>query len=155
MPQALAGFHGDLYMASGDPVSFTHEAMTDSGDHTIYNITDATKRYWDDATAPTVEVSTDSGSTWNTASDYTVQYVGGVVTFGTSDDTRSVRVSGAYLAASQVGQAYSWEVTPSANLMDATTFASAGWKEKIAGLKDASAKASRYFLDGTFQDLLG
>lgn len=152
----LAGYLGDLYMAAGAPVAFTHEAMTDSGDHETYSITNDAKRYWDDSAAPTVEISLDSGSTWNAAGagTYAVQYVGGVVTFTTVNASRSVRVSGNYLAASQVGNAYAWEVTPTRNIMDTTTFGNE-WKQKTSGLKDAQAKASAYYLDGTFQNMLG
>jgi hypothetical protein len=154
---AIAGYLSDLYMASGAGVTFTTEAMTDSGDHTIYTAGTAAHRYWDDTSALTIEVSTDGGSTWGapTAGTYSVQYVGGVVTFTTADPTRSVRASGKYLAISQIGQAYDWELTPTADVLDVTTFSSNGWKEKIVGLHDATGKASSYFLDGTFFGLLG
>lgn len=156
MGEPLVGYLGRLYIAAGDPVAFSQEAMTDSGDHQEYAITNANKRYWDDGIAPTVEVSTDSGANWDTAdpADYTVQYVGGVVTFGDVDADREVRVTGNYLVASNAGNAYSWELAPTANNMEATTFGHE-WRQKKAGLKDATAKASAYYLDGTFQNLLG
>lgn len=48
-----------------------------------------------------------------------------------------------------------WELSPSANILDVSVFGGGGWKQKLSGLHDASAKASRYFLDGTFFGLLG
>lgn len=152
---AISGTLADLYMAGGSPLAFSAEAMTDSGDHIIYSITNAAKRYWDDATAPTIEISTDSGATWATASPntYTVQYVGGLVTFGSSNSAREVRATGNYLAASQVGNAYNWEVTPTRKELPATVFGDT-WEETVMGLLSATAKASRYFIDGSFQELL-
>lgn len=154
---ALVGYNADLYMASGVGVTFTDEVMTDSGDHETYNVAvgNTAHRYWDDTSALTIETSPD-GVTWTaaTAGTFTVRYCGGVVTFTTVDATRQVRASGKYLAISQIGQAYNWELSPTANIYDVSVFGT-GWKQKVSGLKDASAKASRYFLDGTFFNLLG
>lgn len=153
---AIAGYQADLYMASGASVTFTQEVMTDSGDHKTYNVAtgNTAHRYWDDQSALTIQTSPD-GTTWTTVTTgFTVRYVGGQVTFTTADATRQVRASGKYLAISQVGSAYDWELSPTANIIDITTFGNA-WKQKISGMKDATAKASRYFLDGTFFNLLG
>ena len=153
---ALVGYLADLYMASGTSVAFTAEVMTDSGDHQTYNVAvgNTAHRYWDDKSALTIQTSPD-GVTWTTVTTgFTVRYVGGQVTFTTVDATREVRASGNYLPISQVGQAYEWEVSPSANVIDVSVFGSA-WKTKIVGLHDSTAKASRYFLDGTFFNLLG
>lgn len=155
---AIAGYLADLYMASGAGVTFTTEAMTDSGDHTTYKHGTAAHRYWDDTASLTIEVSTDSGSNWDTAdpADYTVEYPSGYVIFASANGGSDlVRASGKYLAVSQIGQAYDWEVSPSADVLDVTTFSSTGWKSKTVGLHDASGKASSYFLDSTFFDLLG
>ena len=153
---ALVGYSADLYMASGAGVTFTAEVMTDSGDHQTYNAGTTTHRYWDDTSALTIEVSTDGGVTWNAAAagTFSVRYCGGVVTFTTSNAARQVRATGKYLAISQIGQAYEWELSPSANIYDVSVFGN-GWKQKVSGLKDASAKASSYFVDGTLLGLLG
>lgn len=156
---ALTGTQADLYMASGTSVAFTQAVMTDSGDHKTYTTTTTAHRYWDDSAAVTtlIEVSTDGGSTWNpaTAGTFTVQFVGGVVTFTTVNASREVRATGKYWPISQIGQAYDWELSPTVNILDTTVFGGGGWKTKTAGLHDATAKASRYFLDGTFFNLLG
>lgn len=153
---ALAGWKADLYMASGAGVAMTNEVMTDSGDHQTYNAGTSAHRYWDDTSALTVQVSTDGGVTWSspTAGTFSVRYCGGIVTFVSANAARSVRVTGKYLPISQVGQAFEWEASPAVNIMDTTIFGD-DWKDKTAGLHDASAKASRYFLDGTFFGLLG
>jgi hypothetical protein len=150
---ALAGYNADLYMASGTSVTMTNEVMTDSGDHQTYNAGTAAHRYWDDQSALTVQTSPD-GVTWTTVTvGFTVRYCGGVITFTSAVAGRQVRVTGKYLPISQVGSAYDWEVSPSANIIDITTFGNA-WKQKMAGLHDATAKASKYFIDGTFFGLL-
>lgn len=154
---ALTGTQADLYMASGTSVTFTSEVMTDSGDHQTYKVAtgNTAHRYWDDQSALTIQTSPD-GTTWTTVTtNFTVRYVGGVVTFTTVDATRQVRASGKYLPISQIGQAYDWELSPTVNILDTSTFGNGGWKTKQAGLHDATAKASRYFLDGTFFGLLG
>jgi hypothetical protein len=154
---AIAGYQADLYMASGAGVTFTEEAMTDEGAHTVYHHGTAAHRYWDDTASLTIEISTDSGSNWDTVdpADITVDYVGGVVTFASANGgTDLVRASGKYLAISQVGQAFNWELSPSADILDITTFGD-DWKVKRVGLHDATGKASQYYLDGTFFALLG
>jgi hypothetical protein len=152
----IAGYQADLYMASGASVSFTNEVMTDSGDHTTYNAGVVAHRYWDDTSALTVQISTDGGATWNapSAGTYSIRYCGGIITFTTANAARSVRVTGKYLVISQVGQAHEWEVSPSVNILDVTIFGD-GWKDKTAGIHDATAKASHYFIDGTFFGMLG
>jgi hypothetical protein len=152
---AIAGYQADLYMASGAGVTFTEEAMTDSGDHTIYTPTTTAHRYWDDTATLLIEKSTDDGDNWSTVTNYTVDYVGGVVTFASANGgTDLIRASGKYLAISQVGQAFNWELSPSADILDITTFGD-DWKVKRVGLHDATGKASQYYLDGTFFALLG
>ena len=154
---ALQGFKADLYMASGAGVTFTTEAVADTGDHQNYRQTGTpTHRYWDDTQTLTIEVSFNGGGSWATATPgtFTVQYVGGLVTFTTVDATRTVRATGKYLAISQIGLAHSWEASPSADVLDVTVFGDT-WKEKIVGLHDASAKASHYYIDGSFLSLLG
>lgn len=153
---ALAGFQADLYMASGTSLAFTNEVMTNSGDNMTYTVAtgNTAHRYWDDKSALTIATSPD-GITWTTVTTgFSVRYCGGVVTFTSAVAGRQVRASGNYLPISQIGQAYDWELSPSANIYDISTFGN-GWKTKLAGMKDASAKASRYFLDGTFFNLLG
>jgi hypothetical protein len=154
---AIVGYQADLYMASGAGVTFTTEAVGNTGDNQAYRASVTAHRYWDDTSALTVEFSVNGGANWNpaVAGTYTVQYCGGVITFTTVDAARTVRASGKYLAISQIGQASSWEANPSANLLDVTTFGSNGWKTKLVSLKEASAKATRYYIDGAFLALLG
>jgi hypothetical protein len=154
---ALAGTSADLYIASGAGVTFTTEAVADTGDHQNYRQTGTpAHRYWDDTSSLTVEISTNGGGSWSTpsSSTYTVQYCGGLITFTTIDATRTVRATGKYLAISKVGLAHSWEASPSADIIDVSVFGDT-WHEKIVTLKDASAKASRYYVDGAFLSLLG
>jgi hypothetical protein len=154
---ALAGTSADLYIASGAGVTFTTEAVADTGDHQNYRQTGTpAHRYWDDTSALTVEISTNGGGSWSTAkpTTYTVQYCGGLITFTTIDATRTARATGKYLTISKVGLAHQWEANPSAAIVDVTVFGDA-WHEKLVTLKDASAKASHYYVDAAFLNLLG
>src|SRR4051812_24967950 len=77
---ALAGYKASITITSSPSVATTNEAMTDSGDHTTYSITNTAKKYWDRSVTLTIQKSTNGGTTWNTVTNYTVQYVGGSVT---------------------------------------------------------------------------
>lgn len=134
--------------------------MTDiSGNRTKYRISNASKRYWDKATPVVVQQSTDGGATWSTvpATDYTVAYVGGEVTFTTARPSGAqIRVSGAYYNVTQVGGFFEWSLDIERQVEDATTFESNGWSEGLPTLLSASGSASRYWATSNeFFSLLG
>lgn len=53
---AISGLNGDV-LITGASTPFTNQALTDSGDHKKYQITDLTKRFFDPAVAPTVQTA--------------------------------------------------------------------------------------------------
>lgn len=82
-----------LYKTAVTHTDMTTEAMTDSGDHKRYSITDKTKVAWDNTQAFTVYVA---GSEVTTG--FTIEYPGGEVVFAASQGANAVTVTGAYFA---------------------------------------------------------
>jgi hypothetical protein len=152
------GATADFYVATGSPVPFTNLALTDSGDHATYGLSSSdTHRYWDENTAVTIQTSPD-GVTWSTVatSNYTLQYVGGKVTFTAAQaGVTQVRASvGAYFTVSQCGSGVDWELTTTTSLNKATVFGGL-WKQQRPGIHDASVKFSRLYLDLYFVQSMG
>ena len=154
---AIAGYAADLLIAgvAGSGSAFTHEATTAVIALTEYQITSTTKRYWDPTVALTVETST-NGVDWTAVtSGFQVAYAGGVILFPVAQPSSTqVRVSGAYLTASALGQSKEWDLSVSMDTPDSTVFTAgtslSAWKTCVAALKDASVTVSRYQLDGYF-----
>lgn len=153
----IPGYKASVYVSSDVSIPFTQAPCTDSGDHTKYQITNTAYRYVDPLTPLIVQTSPD-GSTWSTVtSGYTMYYCGGVIIFSAalSGATPSVRVSGAYYVVSQAMQAHSIELNPTVGILDVTTFASGGWKQKIASLGDVTYKLSQWWVDNFYLTQLG
>ncbi len=148
---ALEGTKSDVYIANGTPLTFTNEACGANGDFTRYTINDAAKRYWDAGTSPTIETSPD-GVTWSPATDYTIEYVGGVVVFAAQQPAGTqIRASGKYLAVSQVGEANQWSLDINQELVKVPKFGDT-WQRQIPVLLSASGKLSRWWMDNSFFD---
>jgi hypothetical protein len=95
---AVAQYAGQVYVAPGPGVTFTEEATTGNTGRTEYTITDQAKRYWDPATAVTVEKDIGAGYVAVSAADIAIEYCGGVVVFSAALPAgAAVRVSGKYL----------------------------------------------------------
>jgi hypothetical protein len=156
---ALAGYLASLYITGTTSVAFTNVAMTDSGDHKTFTISDATKRYWDLTQPVTVQTAPD-GVTWTTVTTgFTIQYVGGKVVFSAAitGATPSCRVSASYFAYSFLGNAKTVDITISNTTEDITTFVTppSPWKTKLANLSEATIKIGKYWLDTSFMGYLG
>jgi len=147
---AISGKLGSIYMKTTDvATTFTDEACTDSGNHTLYYITDTTKRYWDKATTVVVEVD------GTPESGVTIDYIGGRITFDTPlAGTEAVTVSGKYWTVSELAGFYNWSLDLTADMEDSTTFASAGWREFTPTLKGFTISAEAYWQDDKFLDRL-
>jgi hypothetical protein len=153
---AIAGYNTTLKITNPTPLTMTSEAMTDSGDHTTFRVTNANKVYWDDTAAFTVETSPD-GTTWSTASagTYTIQYVGGIITFtsAVTGGTPSCRVSGSYFAWAYLGNADSCDIQTQVDMKDITTYSTGTptrFKTYMPTLMGATVKLHRYWIDNTF-----
>lgn len=154
---AISGALGAVYAKTGASTSFTNITMNNpSADLKTFVISDNTKRYWDTSHSVTIEKSTDGGTTWTTASGYTIQYPGGVVVFNTAlTSGTQVRASAYAYPVTNIANMFNWELDVSISEEDATTFGSGGWEETIATLKGFSGKAEWYWADSTFLDHLG
>lgn len=147
---AIAGKVGSIYMkTTATATVFTDEACTNSGDNTVYYITDTAKRYWDKDTAVVVDVDA------TPETGVTIDYVGGRITFDTPlTGVETVTVSGAYWTVSELAGFYNWSLDLTADLEDCTTFQSNGWREFSPTLKGFTISAEAYWQDETFQDRL-
>ena len=147
---AIAGKVGSIYMkTTASATAFTTEACTNSGDNTTYYITDATKRYWDKATVPTVYVDA------SPETGVTIDYIGGRITFDTPlGGSEAVTVTGEYWTVSELAGFYNWSLDLTADLEDSTTFADSGWRTFTPTLKGFTFGAEAYWQDETFQDRL-
>lgn len=147
---AIAGKIGSIYMKT-DAVAttFTNEACTNSGDETVYYITNDAKRYWDKNTAVVVKVNA------VTETDVTIDHVGGRITFATPlAGTEAVTVSGKYWTVAEVAGFYNWSLDLTADMEDSTTFQSNGWREFTPTLKGFTVSAEAYWQNGDFLDRL-
>ena len=147
---AISGKIGSIYMKT-DAVAtvFTDEATTNTGDNTVYYITNDVKRYWDKNTAVVVEVDA------AVETDVTIDHVGGRITFTTPlAGTEVVTVSGAYWTVSEVAGFYNWSLDITADMEDSTTFVNNGWREFTPTLKGFTVSAEAYWQNGDFLDRL-
>jgi hypothetical protein len=135
---------------SGAAVTITNEAAADSGDHQMYQITNAAKQVLDVLTPPTVKVG---GTT--TVESYTLSYLNGKVTFATVNAGRSaVTVTGKYLPLTSVAYAHVMSTKSAVDMMEVNTFGF-DYKKRINGLKFASGSLGQWdVLDTTFTDAL-
>jgi hypothetical protein len=153
---ALPGYKASIYATTTPSVAFTNEAMTDAGDHQTFTVVAAAKRYWDQATALTVQTTTD-GTTWTTTTAYTTAMLGVIVlTTALVGASPGCRVSGNYLPYSVIGDATQVEINNTLDIMEATSFvsAAAGWKTKIPTLVGAEFKLDRWWVDTLFLNVL-
>ena len=143
---ALQGYLASVN-AQSSATSMTDEAMG-STDDTIYTITDSAKTVIDLNTAIVVE---DDGST--TTEDYTVDYLNGIVTFG-SAVSRTITITGAYVTLTTVAVADSFSFSASSDMYDNTVF-SGSTRTFQPGLMTGTAELGGFFaVDDIFNDAI-
>ncbi len=143
----VAGYNGDIYLASQTSLAFLDEATTDSGAHTTYTITEDTKRFWDPDVAVSVEVN--GGAP---AGTYTLQYCGGVIIFDVAlAGGDVVTVSGSYLPITQVGEGRKWSLDTGRNLVETGVFGGA-WESYTPVRGKGSVSFERFWVDEFFLD---
>lgn len=150
---AISGKVGAVYVSDIDaaPVSFTDEATTPDTTYTRYQVTNEAYRYWPLDAEITVKVN-DTVVT----SGFALERAGGFVVFDSPlTDTDIVTVSGEALTLVQCGGFFNWSVDTDAEVPEATTFASGGWKEFQQVLKGWSGSAEAYWSDDRFFKSLG
>lgn len=145
----IAGINGDVWLSTSPPTALgSPESCTDFGDHTHYNA--ATHAAWDPTKTLTIQKSTDSGSTWNTVTNYTFWYPLGVVVFNSANgSTDLIRISvGSYFTLSTLAGAHSWKIQGKVDVKDVTGFqATGGWAVFLATVKSLTATISCYSVD--------
>lgn len=150
----VVGKAGAVYAVTAGAAStaFSNQAMTVAADQKTCTITNKTYQWWDDTVAPTIQTSPDN-TTWTTAapSTYTVQYVGGVVVFGTAlAGGTYVRASaGNYWPVSQIAGGHEWTMEIDAPMLDSTEFGDL-WKTFTPGISAGKGSIKRYWEDGYF-----
>lgn len=139
-----------------DSVPFDKEPLVGQTDYQTYLSPDSQKRYWDREETVVVEVSID-GAPWEVAKrGFVVQHAGGIVYFREPDETRRVRVSGAYFEMEEKLGFYSWRLTVDVATHDASDFQSDRWTENITGNRSWTAEADQYWRsDERLDDWIG
>lgn len=149
---AIAGMTGAVYVSDVNtaPISFTDEPCTSDVTRKRFQIDDTSLRYWSPNTV-TVEVEGIA-----VTSGFILESVGGIVVFEEARDIDDeVTVSGKALTLAQAGGFFNWNLDGDGEDVDATTFASEGWKEFVRTLKGWSGSAEAYWGDTQFFDSLG
>lgn len=147
---AVTGVVGGISKASGVSTVFTAEAMTDSGDHMRYFITNAAKGYWDLSAPLTVEKSTNGGTSWAAVTTgFIVELCGGNLVFAVSQTTAIFRVTGKYFTLAAVGGGFNWKLDAENDLLESTDFQSNGWKTYVEGQSSFSGSFEKFWVDGT------
>lgn len=133
MPRA--GYSGTV-KASGVAVVMTGEACTSLGGNR-YQVTNSAKRIVDPNTNLVV---LENGIASVLA--YTFDHLFGIVSFP-SAPTAPITVTGAYLPVESIAESKGFTVALSRDMLDTTSFDSAGARAKLAGLKDGTIKLDR------------
>lgn len=153
---ATAGYQAGLFVTSVPSLSLTNEAMTDSGDHKTFNITNIAHQAWDPTAAFVVQTAPD-GLTWVTVSTgFTINYAIGQVVFANAvtGTTPSCRIaSGKYFTISFLAGVTSIDGTGTGIALDTTSMQNppSPWKTFISGERSATLKLATIWVNlGTF-----
>ena len=148
MANEIVGLLGSIYMSTGTSTSFTTEAMTDSGDHMRYSITNTAKKYFDNLTDVLVYVDGDLVTT-----GYTIEHITGSVIFEASQGADPITVSGKYFSVAEVGAFFNWKLSINKSILDTTAFGSE-WNTNITALKSWTVTAEKYYINDDMTDIL-
>lgn len=152
----IAGYNAAVYISSNASSLAlpSNDVLTDSGDQTTYFEATAAHRYWDDSAAPTVQTSPD-GVTWTTQSAtlYTVQYVGGKIIFNSAQAAGTqcrISTGGKYFAYTTFAQGTSWELDGSADMVETSVFGGGRGKKYLPTLFTGKFSLKTFYIDQTF-----
>lgn len=140
---SLAGKDAQIY-TTGASNDILDEAMDPVGSGTpvlVWQVTDHAHDILDPSVTFIVEVTTDGGTSWSTAStsNYTIRYLSGVVEFdsdpfGGSTSGNDVRLKdGAYLSTYSLLEGFEQSVEYSRDLYDTTKFQDTGTRRGASG----------------------
>lgn len=134
---AIAAYANTVKVA-GASVAMTGEACSLVATKT-YRVTNSAKRVLDPATAITVK----DGGVTVAATNYTVNHLFGIVTFGASYTvTGAVTLDAAYLPTLTFAEVREFSLSVQGSLADSTTLDSAGYVAKALTLKDFTASVT-------------
>lgn len=148
MPGAVAAYNSQVFLTSQPSIALTNEAMTDSGDHKTYTITNQAKRFLDKSVATGVQTSPD-GTTWTTVTTgFALSRCNARVVFAVANaPTLSVRLSsGAYFVVSLLAEAANCDVSPKMETTETTTFNSTGTKSFVPTLLTGTMKTNTFWV---------
>lgn len=141
----VKGRLGGIYMAKygAGATPFTAEATTANTAKTVFTITDQHKRFIDPDTALVVKYD---GSV---VTDYaSVQYPGGIVTWGSTPGSAAVTLGGSYLPVVQVGECRSWTLDFNTEFVDITSFGD-NYRRQMAMITQGTANIEGMYVDST------
>ena len=121
----VAGY-STVLKTGGTATSFSNEACTKVTANTVYQITDATKRVLDPATAVVVEVDADGAGVggYVAGTGYTIDYLTGTVTFAADQGASAlVRVSGKYIPTLTIATANNFSLDHGREELDTSAYA--------------------------------
>lgn len=122
----------------GTPTTITDEAMSVvTGNQ--YKIDATTKQILDRDTSVTVK----AGGTTVGSSNYTIDYLFGIVNF-TSSQTGNVTISGKFIPTTAIGGASQYGLNISSDILDKTDFETSGFRSKDYGVSDVSVTLERF-----------
>lgn len=139
-----------LYV-SGTSTVDTNEAcshLSGSGGNQIFQVTATTKRVWD----PTVPITIKDNGTTVPTTDYTFDYLSGLITFSGYTPTTPVTATGNYYPIWQLGFATKYSVGFKRAVVDATNFDSVGAVERFATLADVEGTINLNEIGNTVLD---
>lgn len=142
-------------MSDATPTVLSNQSCTavaGSG-NTIYEIDNRTMRYWSKDYDVVVEVDTGGGYAPVT-SGFLIQHCGGRIHFATAlDPGDDVRVSGRYVVVVTAAKVADASIAVNGESIDVSTFGNNGWRDRIAGLADATGTLTGFYdVDNLFQD---
>lgn len=143
--------HNAVVYASGASTAFSQQATTKLTANTRYQVTLAAARRVDPAVDVVVEVDADGGGAggYVTAdpSTYVFDYISGIVTFAADQGASAlVRVSGANVAVHRIAEARECSLSLTSELVETTSFDSAGYKTRKQTYQDFSAEMRGFSL---------
>ncbi len=142
-----SGLTGVVYYVdtSQPSTSATNEAMTDSGDHLRFYVTNQAKRYWDPSQPVTVKAN------GVVVTNYTVEHCGGNIVF-TSQPSTPVTASFYYWPYAKYGMCRKWTLKYKPATHDVTVLNDAGVR-RVRGLDDYEASLEGFYEDPTWMNM--
>jgi len=137
-----AGKLGSVYAKTAAAATVMTDEATTEVTTTRFQITNATHRYIDPATAVTVKVDTVVQTT-----GYIIEYAGGFIAFDSSQTGKTVTVTGKWWAMALVAQIYNWKFSGKMGKAECTPFGTTTGVHRVATVPDISGSFEGYWLD--------